>query len=594
MDRLDKSLPGEDMVFSYPLRGAGGGTTLPTGSMAEDKRDPKMLRMVGEFYMRGQGTDPDPVKGMQYFNEAVDAGSVEALWDIAQCYVTGRGVEADISKSVPFLQRGADAGDPDAMYLLGNWFLCGMKGVAKDISKAVALFQKAADLGLAEACVELGELYVKGKGVPIDEEKAIPLFLKVVNDPKIGWQAQRNLSEFYMLGTRGLQRDVKKGLSYLRKAVEKGDAEGWLRLGRCYDLGLGVEQDAKKAVEIYQSGTEGGCGTAMYGLAEHYLRGEGVPLDQEKAISLLQDAVEMGDRQALWRLGRCYDSGEGVKKDVEKAVELYRRSAERGYAQAMYDLSKHYMKADGVTFDPKQGISLLERASGGYTPALRKLASYYKKGKGVDKDIRKAISLLNKAADAGDHQAIVDLSTYYITGADVPVDFTHAVSLLERAYKMGNPVAGMALGWGLLMGAYEMKRDVNRAFPILKHVAEYSSAARAMLALCYEYGFGVHKDVSKANAMYQETIDEGFAASLFLVGENLELGTARGPKDMTKAYQFYARAACAGHQGAQKKLFSLLGYCLYAFMETTYHDRHKTNKRPLKTKHIINIVVLTQ
>ncbi|KAH3745275.1 calmodulin-dependent protein kinase [Pelomyxa schiedti] len=562
MEQADyKSLP-DDVFWHCTMREKGTGRT----GMAEEQNNPKMFRMLGEFYMRGQGTDPDPIKGRQYFHKAADAGSVSALWDLANCYFTGRGgLPRDVAKSIPFLQRGADSGDSNAMYILGNCFLGGME-VAEDPSKAASLFQKAADLGLADACVDLGELYIQGTGVPIDEKKAISLFQKAVNDPKVGWQAQLNLSDFYLGGLHGVKQDVKKGLSYLDKAVQKGDASGLFRMARCYDLGQGVERNVKKAIKLYQKSVEGGCVTAMYGLSEHYMKGAGVPLDKAEAISLLQQCVQKNDRQGLWRLGRCYDTGEGVEKNSSKAVELYQRAVGRGCSVAMCNLSEHYMNGDGITFDPEQAISLLERSSNlGYTPAMLQLAQYYREGKGVDVDIPKAISLLNQAAETGDDTAMVELSRYYSLGDGVPIDMNRAVTFIRRAHKLRNTEAGIALGWGLLMGAYDMKRDANKAIAILKKAAEESYDAKSMLAWCYECGLGLGKDPHKANTLFKEVIDNDRAESIFKVGALYEAGAFHGPKDVTKAYQLYTRAARAGHGRAQKKVHALLSCCLRAF-----------------------------
>ncbi|KAH3765489.1 serine/threonine protein kinase [Pelomyxa schiedti] len=526
---------------------------------AEYKGDPRMFYALGQLYMKGQGTDQDTVLGMHYLNRAADAGNVEALWELSGCYLAGSyGIQADIFKSIPYLQKGADAGHSGAMYVLGGCFLHGL-GVEIDLNKAAALFQRASDLGVADARVALGELYMHGKGVPVDEKKALSLFLRTVNDPRVGWQAQLNLSDFYLYGTAGVRLDVEKGISYLKKAVKKGKSTALFRLGRCYDLGIGVEKDTKKAIDLYQRSAEGGCFTAMYSLSEHYLEGNGVPLDQEKAISLLQKSAKMNDRQALWRLGRCYDKGEGVEKDVKKAVELYQKSVASSFVVAMYHLSEHYMNGEGVAFDPDQAVSLLKRASNdGYTPAMRQLAQCYKEGKGVNVDLTKALSLLKNAADAGDTQAMMELSDHYTTGEGIPADVNRAVSLIQRAYEKGSIEAGVSLGWGLLMGAHGMKRNVHRAIPILKKVAEESCDARTMLALCYECGLGVSRHVKRADTIFREIVDKGYISAIIKVAKWLERGEFRAPKDVAKAYQLYTRAACAGDKSAQRRLFELL------------------------------------
>ncbi|KAH3714524.1 hypothetical protein Pelo_18966 [Pelomyxa schiedti] len=141
------------------------------------------------------------------------------------------------------------------------------------------------------------------------------------------------------------------------------------------------------------------------------------------------------------------------------------------------------MVVDEDQKDVKKAIELFQRTFRFWRelqPAMRKLAQYYQDGQGVSVDIDKAISLLNNAADAGDDQAMFELSNLYSTGDGVPIDMPRAVSLLQRAYKMGHRDSQVAVGWGLLTGAYDMKRDVHRAVPILKKVAHESYGALAV------------------------------------------------------------------------------------------------------------------
>jgi TPR repeat protein len=85
--------------------------------------------------------------------------------------------------------------------------------VTKDIKKAVELFKKAADKGNGDAQLALGKCYMKGKGVPADQAKAVALFKKAVNNEKDGAEVVADLKKDAAEG----DADAKKILKIVGK-----------------------------------------------------------------------------------------------------------------------------------------------------------------------------------------------------------------------------------------------------------------------------------------------------------------------------------------------------------------------------------------
>lgn len=69
------------------------------------------------------------------------------------------------------LQQRAEAGEADAQYLLGELYLLG-KGVERDTEKAIPWLEKAAHQQNLLAAETLGQIYSSGLGVPANSSKA--------------------------------------------------------------------------------------------------------------------------------------------------------------------------------------------------------------------------------------------------------------------------------------------------------------------------------------------------------------------------------------------------------------------------------------
>lgn len=243
----------------------------------------------------------------------------------------------------------------------------------------------------------------------------------------------------------------------IQRAAEQGDAEAQFRLGKMYDMALGVPRDEKKAVYWYSKAAEQEHAGAQFELGMTYYYGaEGFRTNLSKAadwlrksnrqgniyavdylievewemnrefreqmadaaskyriweVDYVQRAAEQGDAVAQCRLGWMYYEGsEDYPKDVAKAVEWYQKAADQGIAYAQFSLGCIYERGQGVPKDVAKAVELYRMvAEKGDEDAQFRLGCIYEGGQGVPKDLSEAAEWFCKAADQGHIEAIAGL-----------------------------------------------------------------------------------------------------------------------------------------------------------------------------------------
>jgi TPR repeat protein len=222
----------------------------------------------------------DYAKALPLLQEAADAGSAAAMYNLGWLYEYGLGVAQDYDQARRWYQKAAEAGNADAMYGLGYMYEYG-KGLTQDYAQARRWYQEAADAGNTEAKQALAQL-------PNASVTPSPTISAASSEP---------------------QDDAKTQAydSYL-KAAKAGNAEAMCRLGWVYQNGWGVGQDYAKARDWYQRAAKARNAEAIYRLGQIYENGWGVDPDYAKARGWYQKAVDAGGdlandaEQALSRL----------------------------------------------------------------------------------------------------------------------------------------------------------------------------------------------------------------------------------------------------------------------------------------------------
>ncbi len=125
-------------------------------------------------------------------------------------------------------------------------FLKGEEAVKKgDYRKAAKYYQEASKQNYYKATTNLATLYLHGKGVPKNYNKAISLYKKVINiapDPI----ANYNLARVYFL-----QKKYQKAISNYQISRRMGEPSASNMLGYMYNFGLGVRKNNAIARDYY-------------------------------------------------------------------------------------------------------------------------------------------------------------------------------------------------------------------------------------------------------------------------------------------------------------------------------------------------------
>ena len=342
--------------------------------------------------------------------------------------------------------------------------------------------------------------------------------------------AQFMLGLLNQLGEKGFPVDSLKAFEWYSKAAEQGNKDAQLTLGECYKYGIGTNKDDKKSFEFYMKAAEQGLAEAQGRVSQCYRNGIGVEPNIYKAFEWDSKAAEQGVDLSQFNMGIYYAMGEGVGKDMTKAVEWYSKAAEQGLAEAQYRLAWLYAEGDGVEKNKEKAVELFRLAAEqGLAEAQFNYGYYLIKGN-PDFDIDQVLYWMKKAAEQG---------------------------LAEAQYHLANLLNGQAIARMMK----DNKLDSHDENEQLKEVIQwYTKAAeqghtesQKELAECYEKGWGVSKDDSKALKWYIKAAGDLNPELQCRVGYMYAEGVGT-PIDYAKAVIWWRKAAILNNVDAQ--------YCL--------------------------------
>jgi TPR repeat protein len=151
-------------------------------------------------------------------------------------------------------QKGAEANDARSEYSLGYLAQFGLAGAA-DLGAARSWYEKAAVNNSADAFYALGLMYETGQAGEKDLARAFDLYHKAV---AAGPQSDAEYAIGRMLlRGRGVPRDAKESVVWLKKAAQHGNPAGQYMLAEAYEAGWGVRADEGEAYYWYRRADQG-------------------------------------------------------------------------------------------------------------------------------------------------------------------------------------------------------------------------------------------------------------------------------------------------------------------------------------------------
>lgn len=223
-------------------------------------------------------------KRVMLLQKAADAGSLEAMYDLADAYYDGEGVEKDMSLSMKWITKAADAGYNKAQAALGASYLFGANSVEQNYALAENYLLMAAKKDNTEAQGYLSLLYV-------------------------------NMEEY------------EKALLWGRKAAQMDNVMGCNMMGRIFSEGLGVDANINEALKWYEKAANNGDADAQNIVGNMYSDRDLGILDLKKAFNYYKKAADQDHVYGMFNLGLCFAEGEGCTKDIRKALNWIEKAA---------------------------------------------------------------------------------------------------------------------------------------------------------------------------------------------------------------------------------------------------------------------------
>lgn len=321
-EMADQNAEAAFLYGSYLDEGMGDGNPDPGAAVpwyekAAEAGHAGALNNLGVIYLQGLGRPMDREKAMSYYTQSGQLGNMGALNNLAALLVE----DGKEREAVTWFEKGAAANYAPAMVNLADIYMGGRE-VPLDIDKAVGLYRTAVALGELRANVALGVIYANGNGVTQDRDKARELLQPAAdagNGPALFHLALLDLDD------TGSVRDEVIGL--LEQAAEAGHGAAAYRLGKIFEERTGTEQ----ALSWYRRGAELQHPASANRLGLFHITGRTLRRDLDRAAELFRQAAEAGHGEACNNLGRCYLLGAGVPRDPEQAQYWFNQASQRGY-----------------------------------------------------------------------------------------------------------------------------------------------------------------------------------------------------------------------------------------------------------------------
>lgn len=112
---------------------------------------------------------------------------------------------------------------------------------------------------------------------------------------------------------------------------------------------------------------------------------------------------------------------------------------------------------------------------------------------------KEAFKLLSNLAENDNPLAVIDLGLLYKYGKGCNLNFNKARDWFEKASEQGNSTASYSLGYLYLKGFGNIEQDYGKAVEWFEK--SNHSMAKYWLGVCYYYGYGITKDITKANEL---------------------------------------------------------------------------------------------
>lgn len=326
--------------------------------------------------------------------------------------------EVSIDKAITWYEEALKKGNVNAMVSLADMYMLGRK-VEKNLEKANSLYTMAIEIANPTMLMNIVRVYEDKMSPMYDEEKSLQIYKKAA--------------------LKGYERAIIRMIIYYHHrvfdSVELNDLDKCSD-GMKYSFDLEIKKGLKEKLDEEKQKidsanqddlkelfywTNVGCDfnnkDALFYMGYYYLKEIGCSVDEVKAFEYYKRAAERNCYHAYFGLASAYFYGIGTEKNHHDALEWYLKCSENPIV--LEKLGDIYYLDEGVTPDYKKAFTYYWRAAElENCNAEYKIANCYQEGKGCEVNYDKAKEWYQRAASHGNEDAKNKL---YMDGHDIIV-----------------------------------------------------------------------------------------------------------------------------------------------------------------------------
>lgn len=315
---------------------------------------------------------------------------------------------------------------------------------------------------------------------------------------------QVGLASIYSQGTFGVAKDLKKALSWAKKAYETGEKQG-NPMGIVTYLSVLVtnENDIPNAkYDIIALGAKGDLTNNPYCLAPYgaWLLMKGEINDGLKRIN---QAANLGNVESMNLLSTLYLGNEGVAANPELAFKWANKSAEFGNPEGMRNLVNFYANGIGTEKDVKKAMEWGDKAKDVGMDCSDLLCNIYINSDNFENQ-KKGFDFLYANRNAPEPSVWNAIAYCYENGIGTAKNEAEAAQWYELASEGEDEYATLRLLDAKLNGSLGVEQDIEGAISALNEMLDQGSTKAAALLNTWYFD---NKDGASIINLYTKLID---------------------------------------------------------------------------------------
>ncbi len=463
--------------------------------LIEKEKDIDAMYCLGMNYYEGRGgAEKDYYQAFKWLKKAAMYEHVFAQYQVGLCHLYGLGTEKNNLLAWKWLSRSSKYFYDKAQVAAAQCIIDKVK-VTNELNRAKllqSLLGPAFFQGNANAC------FLQSYCAKYDVTKTGISYLDGFKDA-----ARRGHPKaFYYLGMYfAKNKRMKTTFKCYFEAAERGFVPAFVKLGTCYQTGLGTKKDPEKAFKLFKKAANANNVEGIFKQACCYLLGQGVEKNIKQAVKLFKSAIVKSSPRALIALLLIQEGNlqSSFFSGNDKAANDESKDSKNSSYYSRRAISLKY--GIGTPVSAKKALKFLQRSSRYNHWMAFELADSYENSKNKSREFYKAVNLYKRAIAKGDSRASRRLGKLYFKLGNK----FEAMLYYRQATKNGNAAAAFELAKLLISSG--TKEDI-KVFKLFKKAAD-NGHIRAWYKLgdCYYKGQGVKKDTIRAAECWEKYED---------------------------------------------------------------------------------------